>query len=39
MATEGIIPQEEFFNPENLSGIMEDAGSAVLQTGGAVLSL
>jgi flavin-dependent dehydrogenase len=39
MATEGIIPQEEFFNPENLSRIMEDAGSAALQTGGAVLSL
>jgi hypothetical protein len=39
MATEGIIPQEEFFNPENLSRIMEDAGSAVLQTAGAVTAL
>jgi flavin-dependent dehydrogenase len=39
MATEGIIPQEEFFNPENLSRIMEDAGSAVLETAGAVRSL
>ena len=39
MATEGMIPQEEFFNPENLSRIMEDAGSAVLETAGAVRSL
>jgi len=39
MATEGIIPQEEFFNPENLSRIMEDAVSAVLETAGAVRSL
>jgi hypothetical protein len=39
MATEGIIPQEEFFNPENLSRIMEDAGSAVLETAGTVRSL
>jgi len=39
MATEGMIPQEEFFNPENLSRIMEDAGSAVLETAGVVRSL
>jgi hypothetical protein len=39
MATEGIIPQEEFFNPENLSRIMQDAGPAVLETSGVIPSL
>jgi len=39
MATEGMIPQEEFFNPENLSRMMEDAGSAALETAGVVRSL
>jgi hypothetical protein len=39
MATEGMIPQEEFFNPENLSRIMEDAGPEVLETSRVIPSL